>query len=397
MPNIANILNILEKIESPAVGVHQERCVLVRNRNASCRRCSDACVSGAISCAEDKLDIIPDLCIGCGTCATVCPTGALEAKNPPDKILFANGLAATKATKGAPVIACSTYLDSYRAPYERDAIVETKCLGRLEESFLVGLVANGAKMVTLVSGDCTQCPYGNGLDTARLVCDTATVLMEACGHADASFVFAEKLPSHVCLASTDPKHAQGLSRREFFSQMKQSTRTAAASAVTGIADGQSKNPQGSPRYVHVREDGSLPHFIPTRREKLLDWLSLLGYPEEGDIPTRLWGHVSIDTHLCTACMMCANFCPTEALVKYKEEDGSVGIDHYPSRCVHCCLCRDICLCRAITVDEEVPALALAEVTGERYEMKVPDEPKAGTNPMYNKLSSMLGKDQVYER
>ncbi len=396
MPNIASILDILERIESPSMAVHQERCVLVRNRNASCRRCSDACASGAISCDGDRLDVIPDLCIGCGTCATACPTGALEARNPPDETLFANGLAATKATDGNPVIVCSTYLESCRDPYERSTIVEATCLGRMEESFLVGLIANGAKTVVLVSGDCDQCPYGNGLNTARLVCDTATTLMEACGYTDAGFVFAKELPDDAWLEDADLERAQGVSRREFLSQMKQGARSAAVSAVTSVVDDPSERRQASPRYAHVGEDGSLPRFVPARREKLLDWLSLLGYPEAGEIPTRLWGHVRIDGDLCMACMMCANFCPTGALVKY-EEGGSTAIGHYPSRCVRCCLCRDICLRGAITVDGEVPAAALAEGMGERYEVKAPRKPRAGTNPMYDRLYDLLGKGQIYER
>lgn len=67
------------------------------------------------------------------------------------------------------------------------------------------------------------------------------------------------------------------------------------------------------RYLKVMDDGTLPHFIPDRRERLLDSLAALGEPEDVMVDTRLWGHVVIDTDACASCQMCAVFCPTGAL------------------------------------------------------------------------------------
>ena len=40
-----NILGLFEKLESQSLAVQPSRCVVVRNRNASCRRCADSAVS----------------------------------------------------------------------------------------------------------------------------------------------------------------------------------------------------------------------------------------------------------------------------------------------------------------------------------------------------------------
>ena len=79
MSLINGLLALLGEIESDAIAVHEERCISVRNRNADCLRCVEACTSGALAYRAGELLVEPERCIGCGTCATVCPTSALEA------------------------------------------------------------------------------------------------------------------------------------------------------------------------------------------------------------------------------------------------------------------------------------------------------------------------------
>ena len=75
-----NILELFERLESQSLSVQPHRCVVVRNRNATCRRCAEACPTGAIAVADNDLAVAPEACVGCATCATVCPTAALEAR-----------------------------------------------------------------------------------------------------------------------------------------------------------------------------------------------------------------------------------------------------------------------------------------------------------------------------
>ncbi|MFR3273267.1 MAG: 4Fe-4S binding protein, partial [Slackia sp.] len=77
-----------------AIAVNQARCAKVRNRNVECLKCAQACTSGCISLIDGELVIDSSKCVGCGTCATVCPTCALEARNPSDAELLNACLAA---------------------------------------------------------------------------------------------------------------------------------------------------------------------------------------------------------------------------------------------------------------------------------------------------------------
>lgn len=103
-----------------------------------------------------------------------------------------------------------------------------------------------------------------------------------------------------------------------------------------------------PKFAKVAEDGTLPHFLPERRGRLLLSLSNLGRPEDVMIDTRLFSHVIIDSEKCTSCQMCATFCPTEAIRKFgdaataAETGRPFGIDHYTGRCVQCHCCENIC-------------------------------------------------------
>lgn len=59
MPGIANMIDLIGKLDGAYVTVRQERCVLVRNRNADCLRCADACTSGCIHFDGECLSIDP--------------------------------------------------------------------------------------------------------------------------------------------------------------------------------------------------------------------------------------------------------------------------------------------------------------------------------------------------
>lgn len=116
------------------------------------------------------------------------------------------------------------------------------------------------------------------------------------------------------------------------------------------------------------KDGTLPHFIPDRRERLLDALAQLGEPEGDKLETRLWGAVVIDGTKCVSCRMCATFCPTGAIAKFDDADGTLGVTHAPGDCVKCGSCRDVCPADAITLLDAVPASWLTGGNRHRYVM-----------------------------
>ena len=62
----------------------QKLCAHSRNEKVGCTACIDVCSASAISSdrSRQQVKVNPNLCVGCGTCSTVCPTGAMTFAYP---------------------------------------------------------------------------------------------------------------------------------------------------------------------------------------------------------------------------------------------------------------------------------------------------------------------------
>lgn len=413
-----NILGLFEKLESQSLAVQPNRCVVVRNRNASCRRCAEACPTGAILVEGNDLAVAPERCIGCGTCATVCPTAALESKKPDDKELLRVAVAAMQANDGAAVIMDAAMQAAAEGKYDPAKVAVVKSLGRVDESFIAVLVAGGATSVALVAGPAEgKTAEGNAEEAeaaeiaetvgaapdraAQLVRDTVALLLETWG-SDVSVKLTTKLPRSVRLA--EPAEFD-TGRRGFFSAVRDEARAAAAiTAEHVVREKLGAEEDEEPKFAKVADDGTLPHFLPERRGRLLLALSNLGEPADIMIDTRLFGHVIIDPEKCTSCQMCATFCPTEAIRKFGDaataaETGKpFGIDHYTGRCVQCHCCEDICPTNALTLSTDVFATDVTKRgRSERIEMRPRKHKVNDPKSIVNAMSDLLGVPNVYER
>lgn len=387
-------------VDSGAIRVHRERCAKVRNRNVDCLKCAAACTSGCISLEDGELVIDASKCVGCGTCATVCPTCALESLSPSDAELKAACLRAVRGDE--VVIACSQMEAALGDLLVPGAAAFVVCAGRVDESLLAGLAAEGVGRVTVLCGDCDRCAQRHGRDTAELVAETARQVLATWGD-DLEVVVTDVPPASILAEGADEAAAE-TARAAYFAQERacapihKSEEMLAGSSVgadfsppcapnldglsrsagdvateSGLKSAPTQNGPGKAtahlaHSLHVMKDGTLPHFIPDRRERLLDALAQLGEPEDGKLATRLWGAVVIDGTKCVSCRMCATFCPTGAIAKFDDADGTLGVTHTPGDCVKCGSCRDVCPADAITLLDAVPASWLTGGNRHRYTM-----------------------------
>jgi len=407
----------LQALQSDHVHVRQERCLLVRNRNAECLRCAQACTSGCISYNEQTkmLDIDQARCVGCGTCATACPTCALEARDPNDTELLACLQDALNASASKTIaIACE------KADIAQDErAVRLTCLGRIDESALLQLAAWRAREVTLTCGACNACEHKPGRAVVEEVCESANTLL---GLWDSTMHVELKEVGHAAEPTRLPAQETGAGRtaaQSEIAQVDQQIQTAGTDKVaeqgTATRDGDGANLSDEVndgeatttdqvdrpiKRLKVMADGTLPHFVPDRRERLLDALADLGEgptDSQAIARTRLWGHVVIDTDKCTSCRMCATFCPTGAIVKFDAPDGTFGVDHYAADCVKCLCCQAICRTQAIVVEDAVPANVLVNAVPERHVMRPVRVPKGGVHSIVNSMRDLLGLPEVFER
>lgn len=75
---------LVGEFEKPKYFAYNEKiCAHGRSGITGCTQCIDVCSTGAIRSAGNKVVVEPHLCMGCGGCATVCPSGAMTHVYPP--------------------------------------------------------------------------------------------------------------------------------------------------------------------------------------------------------------------------------------------------------------------------------------------------------------------------
>ena len=409
------MIHLIDGLDSPKLAVQPGRCLLVRHRNADCLRCAEVCTTGAISLGEEGVVVSAELCIGCGTCASACPSGCLSAANPTDEELFA-AVERTLATHGGKVaLICETAWKQARGPVGNEdgfapgkplgtledgrAAIGVVCLGRVDESLLVEAAARGAQSVQLIGGPCTSCPHARGGALCDEVVASAGNLLAALGAesplerttwAEAmtltptaeepreAVVCSDRASSAATATEAESRGVSGGAHQA--SSAANAISPVGCRAERGLSERLSagrnpdrEEPQPRPQisptartaltpgankdftseFPHVQPDGTLPHFVPERRLRLFNSLRALGQPAHPTVTTRLWGQVDIDTELCRSCRMCTVFCPTGAVSRFDAEGGAFGVEHRSALCMQCRLCETICPEQAIPVADTV--------------------------------------------
>lgn len=396
-----SIIGAWKALNATVLSVHQQRCAKVRNRNVKCMKCADACTSGCISFVDGELSIDASKCVGCGTCATVCPTCALEPLNPNDAELMDECLSARSGDSVR--IVCSRVMEAEKGLVDGGKVAEVVCLGRAEESLVCGLAAVGVEDIELVCGACDMCVQKHGRSTADLVSTSSNDLLKA-WNSKARVTVVGEVPEDVLADGATKQQADEAYQAYFSKECACDPITEAnveSVGYAGDAELQAENPEDSKRLTanglsRVMKDGTLPHFVPNRRERLLDSLASMGEPNPEPISSRLWGTVVIDGVKCSSCRMCATFCPTGAIRKFDNEDGTFGVTHYPADCVKCLSCHDICTEGAITVMDETRPEYLMKGAVHKYRMK-PRAVELGTAHQILDTMRLHIPGNVYER
>lgn len=359
MVNSHEMLTIIPRLTSAHLQVNPERCVHVRHRKAQCMRCAQVCTSGAISFSDEGLFVEAEHCIGCGTCASVCPSACLEALSPTDDTLIEHLVTQSGSTA---TISCQC------AALETAHSARVACLGRIDESIMVEAVAHGISRLQLLSGPCEQCSHKQGDVICSQAITSAQDILNALGtHATIQRIKTDALANKI----TADYNAE-------------TTNTSVRADDNAWTE--------DPAYTHVQADGTLPHFVPEKRLRLFNSMKHLGKPTQDTLRTRLWGQVYIDTELCRSCRMCSVFCPTGALMRFDAEDGNFGIEHRCTICTQCRLCETICPENALHVSDTVSLQKFFTGEKTRFIMQTLEFKPGGADSISTRLARFVKTD-----
>ena len=396
MPDLLNLYDIAQASGHQSIYVVPDRCVPVQHRRSSCRRCIDFCPAEAIAYENRTLKVSNAACIGCGACATVCPTEALIPLDTTEAVLRRDALAAMSHNKGVACFACARV--AARENVRSEHYAEVPCLSRVNESVMLELVADGAERVLLVDGGCSNCKYRDCDEVTRVVEENARHLLEVQG----SPVVVERVHAFPAGFEVKPQEKVGASRRAAFEDAGATTKGLLGRAAKILIKQEAAQSKASAAVIGMLGlDADDPEpLAPRRQERLLDALFAIGEangqelflpdegsglgsaasqpgpgeaaasvetspsgegasPDEPEVPPvdcRYFGMVELDPLKCNRCGICAVVCKQDALNRTDKKTASgerAFLEFEPALCVQCNLCNEACFRKAITVGSQV--------------------------------------------
>ena len=374
MRAVVELRDAVGEFEKPRFFRYQDKlCAHSRNEKIGCRACIDVCSAGAIrSDASMKGKVVPkgprpgagmvapkpsgggiivepNLCVGCGACTTVCPSGALTFGYPSAAdqgrrlrtLLQAYGAAGGKDAAvllhsdgaGARIVddlgrAARTdkALRGLPARVLPVAVWHTASLGL---DLWLSALAMGASQVWVLVTDEEAPQYRQALTEQMAV---AQAVLTGLGYTG----------EHLrLLEARDARDFAALDR------------ALAAPAARGVARAAAFAVQADKRATL---DLALDHLL-THAPTPVDEVKL---PAAG----APFGSLQIDTDRCTMCLSCVGACPEKALADNPDKPQLRFVE---GNCVQCSLCASTCPEQAITLQ---PRLWLAEGGKARKSLRV---------------------------
>lgn len=307
---VAELRDAIGTFEKPKFFSYDERlCAHSRAKLDGCNRCIQVCSTMAIEAKGNGIVVEPHLCMGCGACATVCPSGALRYNFPAMSYWgrkLKAVLAAFEAAGGAePVLIL--HEGEWASILPNDAIpLQVHHIATIGMDWLLGAVALGVHRVLVrVRGD--EAPQY--LDALQEAMQTADLVLNGLGYDGCHF---ERITTNATLGGE----------------------------------------------VQVPPDKATFHWFDEKRTTLefaIDHLrrhapkatEIIALPQGAP-----WGEVVVDGEVCTLCFACVTVCPAGAL---QDGQGLLRLNFIERNCLQCGLCETGCPEQAIRL---APRLAL---------------------------------------
>ena len=318
----AALTGMIGEFEKPKYfDYHAKTCAHSRSAQPGCSRCIDVCSTRAIAADGDHVRVEPHLCMGCGACATVCPSGAMRFAYPsaPDLGARLRIMLRTYAQAGARDACILIHDDAGRKVIEalgRRARASPKTTGGLParviplqvhhvastglDLWLAAISYGAAQVAVLLTG--AEAPdYAGALETQM---GTGEAIVKGMGYAGTHL--------HVLRAAV-PAALE--------SALRQLRPASAPSVAATYAVGAEKRTTLDFAIEHLARYAPQP-------------AALIALPAGAP-----FGTLEVDRGKCTLCLSCVGACPAAALADNQETPQLRFIER---NCVQCGLCEVTC-------------------------------------------------------
>lgn len=344
----------------------QQLCAHSRNQQVGCSVCIDVCSTSAIrSDASLKgktagrgrglaghptagIVVDPHLCMGCGACTTVCPTGALSYRYPGTVDLGQRILTMLRAYAAAGGRDAALLLHS-----EEEGTERIEALGRAASVKQAHGVP--ARVLPIALWHSASVGLDVWLSAFALGANQVWVLV---GDKDA--------PQYIQALNEQMAQAQSILSGLGFEGVH-------FRVITATSVGALDEALQTPVARGVSQPGAF-HILPDKRNTLEMALQhLLGQmPQPTVVPDAirlpkagaLFGGLQVDADKCTLCLSCVGACPSSALADNADQPLIYFVE---KNCVQCGLCQTTCPENAIVLE---PRLLLTDGGKARNQTRV---------------------------
>lgn len=324
---VAEVASLVGEFEKPKFFNYRANiCAHSRNKKTGCTQCVDVCSTRAIAPKGDHIEVSPQLCMGCGACTTVCPSGALTYVYP------------RVADTGARLKAM---LGTFAKAGGRDAVVLLHDAAE-GQSVINDLAQRGDGLPARVLPISIHHPASAGLDvwlgaiaygaTGVQVLVTPDIApdyrLSLLAQADVANTILAALGYQDTLVSI-------VGMRDLASGEADARRGLAVRVAAPFNLGNDKRGTLDAVFAHLLEHAPTPKTVIALAQ---------GAP---------FGEIIVSADKCTMCLACVGACPEGALADNPEQPQLRFIE---SKCVQCGICEKTCPEHAISL---APRLNLA--------------------------------------
>jgi ferredoxin len=303
-------------------------CAHSRSRKTGCTQCIDICSAAAIRSDGDGVAVEPHLCVGCGACTTVCPSGALTYGYPavPDLGARIKTVLTTYARAGGRDACLLLHAADGRAAIERLARRGRGLPARVIpiEVHHVASVGLDVWLAALAWGACQVAVQKSGSEAPQY--------LEALAF---EMGVAETIVGALGYQGEHLRIVDGTDVAALESSLWPWPPALTARIPAAFAPTAEKRTTAALAFEHLALHAPVPQTV---------------IPLPAGAP---YGTIAINADACTMCLACVGSCPAAAILDGAEAPQVRFIE---SKCVQCGICARTCPEQAITLQ---PRLNLA--------------------------------------